>query len=178
MSLPIQTPRLVLRRFREEDYHDLIELVSHPTVAKAIPEISPTEQSAKKYLAIQGAYRPFQLDKCFDLAIERRSDGKLIGILSTVSGAGQQAEIGYALAIDHQGQGYATEAARGLITYGFSVLEWRRVFASTSQNNANSWRVMERLGMRRKIYPAQKNRKQGEEKVIYAIRKEEWHKEE
>jgi RimJ/RimL family protein N-acetyltransferase len=60
------------------------------------------------------------------------------------------AEVGlfWALAPEHRGRGYASEAARALIRYGFDALQLRRIVATTSYDNAASAAVMRRLGMR------------------------------
>ena len=63
-----------------------------------------------------------------------------------------QAELGWVLHPDHAGNGYATEAVRGLIRLCFQDLGLRRVTANCFADNDASWRMMERLGMRREIY--------------------------
>jgi RimJ/RimL family protein N-acetyltransferase len=67
------------------------------------------------------------------------------------------AEVGlfWALAPEHRGRGYATEAARALVEYGFEILRLRRIVATTSHDNLASAAVMARLGMRveRNPYP-------------------------
>ena len=127
--------------------------ISDPSVAQAVPEMEPTVAGVKKYIDRQNSYRPFERDKCFDLAIEmsegsRSKSSRVIGLLTLVSRQHQTGEIGWALGIDYRGQGYATEAATGLIAYAFSELKLQRIQASTSSANPDSVKVMERLGMR------------------------------
>ena len=147
MTLPIETERLLLRRFRHEDVADMVAYLAHPTVARATPEIEATEAGVQKYIDKQNNYTLFEQDKCFDLAIERQADGVVMGMLTLVRREHGLAEIGYALGIDFRGRGYATEAAGGLIEYAFSELGLHRVQAETSSDNPDSYRVMERLGM-------------------------------
>lgn len=64
-----------------------------------------------------------------------------------------ETEIGWAISERYQNQGYATEAARALIGYGFSTLNVPRILAFTTHDNAASLRVMEKLGMRLTQYP-------------------------
>ncbi len=66
--------------------------------------------------------------------------------------AGQHAEIGWAFAPEHQGHGYATEGARELLRLCFDDLGLRRVEALCFADNTPSWRLMERIGMRRETY--------------------------
>ncbi len=65
------------------------------------------------------------------------------------------AEIGWCLAPAHEGHGYATEAVRELLTIAFDGLGLRRVFANCFADNDPSWRLMERLGMRREAHTVQ-----------------------
>jgi ribosomal-protein-alanine N-acetyltransferase len=176
MSLPITTARLVLRRFSHQDIGDVVELVSHPSVGRETPEIEATESGARKYIDFQNRLEPFQQGKCFDLAIERQVDGKVIGLLSIVCQRHRQGEIGYALGIAHRGQGYATEAAGALAAYGFDTLQLHRIFATTNSDNNASWRVMERLGMRREgcLREAAWRDERWWDKFIYAILAHEW----
>lgn len=58
-----------------------------------------------------------------------------------------EVEIGWALSIYHRGQGFATEAARALIAYGFQPLQVQRIVAFTERSNQASINVMHRLGM-------------------------------
>lgn len=66
--------------------------------------------------------------------------------------AGVQAEIGFGLDPDHAGHGYATEAARALLRICFEDLGLRRVTAECFADNERSWRLMERIGMRREAH--------------------------
>jgi RimJ/RimL family protein N-acetyltransferase len=65
---------------------------------------------------------------------------------------GVQAELGWSFHPDHGGHGYATEAVRELIRLCFTDLDLRRVTANCFADNVASWRLMERLGMRREVY--------------------------
>jgi RimJ/RimL family protein N-acetyltransferase len=61
----------------------------------------------------------------------------------------RQAEIGFTLACEHQGKGYATEAVDCLLDYVFGKLGKHRVIAITDARNLAASRVLERVGMRR-----------------------------
>jgi RimJ/RimL family protein N-acetyltransferase len=176
VALPITTKRLILRRYTENDIQDILALLAHPSVAKATPEIEATETGVRKYIGIQNSYQLFEQDKCFDLAIERKEDGKVIGILSMVCKAHKQGAIGYALGVDYRGQGYATEAAQGLAGYGFASLDLHRIYADTDSGNPESWNVMERLGMRREGHFREAIFRNGEwlDVLIYGILAAEW----
>jgi RimJ/RimL family protein N-acetyltransferase len=65
---------------------------------------------------------------------------------------GRQAEIGYVLDPAYAGRGYATEAVRELLRYCFEDLDVHRVVANCFTDNVTSWRLMERVGMRREAH--------------------------
>lgn len=90
---------------------------------------------------------------------------------------GQQAEIGWALDPAHHGNGYATEAARDLLRLSFEDLGLHRVEALCFAVNEPSWRLMERIGMRREIHAvAESLHRSGEwmDGLGYAMLDREW----
>jgi ribosomal-protein-alanine N-acetyltransferase len=176
MSPKLATERLVLRRFTGKDAADLLALVSQPSFARATPEIEATPSGVKKYIELQNSFEPFEQGKCFDLAIERISDSKVLGLVTLVRGDHSGAEIGYALGVEHRGQGYATEAAKGLLAYGFRELRLHRVKAATTSANIASRRVLERLGMREEGQLREATFSDGEwlDDLYYGILAHEW----
>ena len=180
MKLPIETERLKVRRFVRDDIPDIQTFGSHPSVAREITNI-PHEDPEKlaEYIEVQSGLELFEAKKCIDLAIERKDDGRVLGLLSVVSNGEQQAEIGWGLGIDYRSNGYVTEAARALITTLFAACDYHRVFAGTIFTNKRSWAVMERLGMRKEAHfrKAHVPPTPGEEwidTVRYAVLAEEW----
>jgi len=88
-----------------------------------------------------------------------------------------QAELGWVLDPAHTGHGYATEAVRALLTHCFHDLGVRRVVANCFLANETSWRLMERLGMRREVHAlAESLHRSGEwlDTVAYAVLASEW----
>jgi len=88
-----------------------------------------------------------------------------------------QAELGWVLDPTYTGHGYATEAARELLRYCFQDLGMRRVTATCFLGNDTSWRLMERIGMRRELHAFRDSlHRSGRwlDTVGYAIRQEEW----
>jgi RimJ/RimL family protein N-acetyltransferase len=177
MGLPITAERLILRRYTHNDIPDILRVVSHPSVARATPEIPATETGVRAYIDQQNTYQPFEQDKCFDLAIERKGDGKVMGLLSLVRREHQQAEIGWALGVEFRGQGYASDAASALVAYGFASLGLHRIQAETAITNTSSRGVMERLGMRQEARLRETTFTDGEwlDSLIYGLLVSEWH---
>ncbi len=170
MTLPIFTERLILRRFTYNDVQDIIGIVSHPSVARVTTNLEANESKVKEYIDKQNSYQPFEKDKYYDLAIERK-DGKVMGLLGLMCVDHKQALIGWALGIDYRGNGYVTEGARSLMMYGFSELGLHRIYAKTSNINTPSWKVMERVGMRKEAHLCESEFRDGEwiDVLIYAI---------
>ena len=89
------------------------------------------------------------------------------------------AEIGWCLAPAHEGHGYATEAVRELLAIAFDGLGLRRVVANSFEANEPSWRLMERVGMRREALTLGESlHRDGEwlDSVAYGLLAEEWRK--
>lgn len=176
LSLRITTERLVLRRFTDRDVNDLLAVVSHPSVARVIPEIGVTESGVGEYIEDQNTRSPFDLGTWFDLAIEHKLDRVLIGVLSMVHKPHHQGQIGWALGVDYRGSGYATEAAGALIDYAFKKHGIHRISADTTSANPASWRLMERLGMRREAHLQEAELRDGQwvDYFIYAVLADDW----
>lgn len=102
MTLTINSSRLILRRFTYADIADLVKFGSHPSVAQEIGELGNTEIKVKAYIEMQNSFQPFEKDKLFDLVIELKESGRLIGILTLITQDHQKGEIGYALGIDYR----------------------------------------------------------------------------
>jgi RimJ/RimL family protein N-acetyltransferase len=153
MSALFETERLIVRRFESKDAADIAEFASDPSVADEIPEVDPRDPvRLQEYIDRQREVELFPAKTCVDLAIERRDDGKVLGLLTFISDGAGQGEIGWALGVAHRGRGYVTEAARGLIGYVFEVRGYHRVFCGTTATNERSRNLMERLGMRKEAH--------------------------
>lgn len=177
MTLPIETDRLILRKFTFNDINDVVELVSHPSVARVGSRIKASTTDVEKYISLQNSLQLFEVNKCFELGIELKGEHKIIGFVGMIRKDHEQGEVGWALNIRYRGKGYATEAARALISYGFDKLALHRIWADTSNINVASWKVMERLGMRREGYYRESEFQDGRwiDGLVYAILADEWY---
>jgi ribosomal-protein-alanine N-acetyltransferase len=147
-SNPIQTARLTLRSYTSADIPDLVRLAGALEVAATTLRIPHpyTEQDGIDFIATYAG----QTVPETRFAITCTADGQLCGGIGLrMDEAHQHAELGYWLGVPHWGQGYATEAARAMITYGFETLGLHRIYASLFPENVASSRVLEKIGMRR-----------------------------
>ena len=176
MALPINTERLVLRKFTYGDTQDILEIVSHPSVARITTHLPADESRIREYIDKQESYQPFEKGRYYDLAIERKDDGKVIGLLGLMCEDHKQGLIGWALGVEYRGNGYVTEGARSLMRHGFVELGLHRIYAKTSNINTASWKVMERVGMSREAQLREVEFRDGKwiDELIYGVLADEW----
>lgn len=149
---PRRTERLTIRRATAEDAEAVWEVRHHDSVQEWV--MGGLTDRASYVAGFAGHDRLRRL-----LVVER--DGVVVGDLVVYVGDAwaqvevaeqardTQAELGWMVHPDHAGQGIATEAARELLRICFEDLGLRRVTAACFADNVASWRVMERIGMRR-----------------------------
>ena len=173
----LETDRLILRRFTDEDLDDLTELDSDPEVTRHITGGVPEFDEAM-LRAWLGQYARWPAYGTF-AAIER-SSGRFLGWfhLRPEEGHDDEPELGYRLRRDAWGKGYATEGSRALVDMAFAELGATRVWAGALAIHAASRRVMENAGLRfvRAFHADWPVRIPGDEHgdVEYAITRAEW----
>lgn len=178
-DLPISTQRLTLRPFTRGDVDAVLDYRGREDVALYLFDTALSREECA--LAVQ--QRILQTswsaegDKIVLAAVLSESDA-LIGELSLIwrSEDARQGEIGWIFHPDHHGRGYATEAASALLDLGFQGADLHRIFARCDARNASSWRLMERLGMRREAHFREHALFKGgwDEEFVYAVLRREW----
>jgi len=149
---PIETPRLVLREFHDEDLADIHAYAATPLVSRFMTWGPNTVEDSRAFLDRALAQQSDWPRKHVGLAIAR--DGVVIGSirLDLHDDENADADLGYTLSQEHWGQGLATEAAAAVINVAFGRLSLHRVWATCDVENTGSFRVMEKLGMRREAH--------------------------
>jgi RimJ/RimL family protein N-acetyltransferase len=136
------------------------------------------EEEGMRFLAEQAGLHPDVAGTWFQMAIGHKNTGEIIGDcgLKTLADHPEQVEIGFTLALDYQGKGYATEAITLLLDYVFGKLGKHRVTAMTDARNVRAARVLERLGMRREGHFIRNIWFKGSwgDEYLYALLEEEW----
>ena len=177
---PRRTARLSIRRATEADLEATWLFRRHPEVGEYLTlDASDKEEYAARYLS----------EKRLSKTLIVELDGAVIGDLMfsvedpwaqvevAEQARGTLAEIGWVIAPEHTGRGYATEAAAELLRFCFEELGVRRVIAQCFADNVASWKVMERLGMRREVHTRQESlHRSGRwlDGYSYAILADEW----
>ncbi len=143
----ITTLRLLLRTFRQDDLPHYAALNADPAVYR---HLSGEPLSARHSDEIaEWAQECYARERLGLLAVERLEDSRFIGMcgLHHQESFPDDIEVGWRFASQHWGHGYATEAARAWLGYGFDELDATRIISITDAANVRSLAVMERIGM-------------------------------
>ena len=150
IGVPIETERLILRRWEDSDFDPLYAMHADPDVMRYLG--GPLKWSRECALAnhnkVVSAWD--EMDHC-DMAMGLKPTNEFIGWcgLHPQQDLDNDLEIGWRLAKRHWGKGYATEAGRALICVAFDSLGVARVVSRCHPENRGMLRVFEKLGMRR-----------------------------
>lgn len=144
----LDTPRLYLREFTPDDAVALAEIHVDPMVAQFIGGIKTLAETRARINEFIANYREWGFSKW---AVILRSSEQLIGrcgpVIEMVDTT-QEVELGYTLARNHWGQGYATEAARTALEACRTRFRMHRVISLIDPSNTHSQAVARKLGMR------------------------------
>jgi RimJ/RimL family protein N-acetyltransferase len=138
----IRTERLILRRFVPEDWKDLFSYLSDPQVVYYEPYDVFSEQACVEEAARRSKDESFW-------AVCLKEKGRLIGNIYLDKQDFDTWELGFVFHSEYQGRGYAAESAGALIDDAVDNRRLRRLIAMCNPENRKSWRLLERLGMRR-----------------------------
>jgi [ribosomal protein S5]-alanine N-acetyltransferase len=144
---PRQTARLLLRPIAFEDWPRIHRYMSDPEVTAWLPE-GLLDEAASQAFAERHAG-----DDAAALAVLSKDGAEFLGhMVFHPWFVPRTQEIGWVFGRAYQGRGYATEAAQALLAWAFEALGCHRVIATCQPQNRASWRVMEKLGMRREAH--------------------------
>lgn len=185
MNKTIQTNRLILRQWKAEDLEPFAQLNADPRVLEYFPSLLSRDESDQSVKLMSD-----HIDRCgwgFWAASLIATD-EFIGFIGledvhfkahfTDTPA---VEIGWRLAFNYWGKGYATEGALAALQYGFESLHLKEIVSFTAVQNQRSRRVMEKIGMHHnpkddfdhpKLPEGHRLRKH----VLYRLSTSEWHK--
>lgn len=145
----LTTPRLVLRDFVEADWKAVHEYASDAEVVRDMIWGPNTEAQTREFIGIALEQQRRRPREQYGLAIQ--FEERLVGAcrLEVQDAAKKEADLGYVLNRAWWKRGIATEAARGLLKFGFEELKLHRIWATCAPENAASIRVLEKIGMQR-----------------------------
>jgi len=176
----LETERLILRKFSPDDFAALYSFVSRPQNTIYTFFWPSFEEETRTF--ISSSIKKAEDVPCedFQYAAVTKANNTLIGscnfLLSGVGGS----NIGWIVSSDYWKHGYGTEMGKAMLRLGFEELNFQRIIACCDAENIGSWRVMEKIGMRREglfldCRRAHKQSKKGySDEVTYAILRDEW----
>ena len=177
----IETERLALREWRESDREPFAAMNADPRVAEYLSRpLDRTESDA----FIDRVLAHWAADGHGLWAVERRADGRFIGFIGLTPPSFEAAftpcvEIGWRLAPEAWGAGYATEGARAALAFGFERVGLDEIVSFTVPANVRSRAVMERIGMTRDpaddfLHPSFPDGHRLRRHVLYRVRRADW----
>jgi RimJ/RimL family protein N-acetyltransferase len=174
MLIPLlETERLIIRQFVIGDWPSVKPYVADPEVMKYIGDGVLSEDHSRIFVEENSG----DSAEAFPVILKDRNT--LVGhMILHPWFAPQTYEIGWVIHPDHQRKGYATEASKCILKYAFDELKCHRVIATCQPENAASYRVMEKIGMKREghfrkcIYRGDNH---WWDEYFYAILEEEWY---
>ena len=175
----IETERLILRAFTEDDFKAVHSYASSTENTEYMLFGPNNEEDTRAFIRRTIASASKEPVNNYTFAVELKETGSLIGACDLHLRDNDDSEVGWILHKDHWGKGYCTEMGRALLKLGFEEHNLRRIIARCDAENTASSRVMEKIGMRREglfydYRPTRKgSRKPYRDELYYAILKED-----
>ena len=176
-NIEFESERLIYRKFNEHDFPALLKLHSDIENMRYRRDGVKNEAETRKYMEWVISEANAKERKEFWLAAVRKTDNVLIGeaILRNIH---ETPELGWLVDKNHCRQGYGTEIGNSLLKYGFERLKSHRIISACFTDNHSSYRLMEKLGMRREAHFIKSVLRGNEwcDRFQYAILRDEWRK--
>jgi RimJ/RimL family protein N-acetyltransferase len=176
----LETERLILRNFRENDLEDFVEYRAAPQIC-IWQGISPlTRENAELYIEEQKQAEFGKSGERFQIAVELKSAGKIIGdiLLKTGNGDVRQVECGISFSPENHGKGLAKEACLKIFDFLFLEKNVHRIFGLTDAENISCIALVESLNFRRegefKKSFRDEMKSEWRDEVLYAMLAEDW----
>ncbi|HEU4882182.1 MAG TPA: GNAT family protein [Longimicrobium sp.] len=174
----LHTERLVLREFTADDWQPTFAYENDPRYLRFYERDAVTERQCQALIYQFILWQGEQPRGKAQLAITLADTGQVIGNVGVrrETAAESLADMGFELSPEHWGRGYATEAARAMVDWGFGEWGLERIHAHCVSENVASARVLERVGMRLEVRLRDHQRFKGRfwDLSLYGILKSEW----
>lgn len=168
----LETERLILRWFREDDFEQFCRMSADAEVMRFLGDGKPMDAmfTWRQMATFMGHwyFRDYGI-----WAVEEKSSGDLVGRIGFMNPAGWPGfELGWTLARESWGKGYATEGARRALEYAFTEMDRDHLISLIAPDNVASIKVAERLGEK----VEGETHIMGRDVFIYGISREDWRK--
>lgn len=179
--IELESKRLIFRKFKQDDFPVVYDWLSSLENMKYRSSEPKSKEEAHSYL--DWAIKCTEEENCvnFRYAVVLKETGELIGSCELYYTDRDPAELAWELHRNYWQKGYGTEIGETLLKLAFETLGLRRVIADCNTLNIGSWRIMEKIGMRREAHFVKMYRGNSAlnhvwcDKYQYAILNEEWH---
>jgi RimJ/RimL family protein N-acetyltransferase len=144
----LQTQRLVLRQFSNDDAEFVLKLLNEPSFLRYIGDKGVRNlDDAREYIA-NGPVASYERNGFGLYLVEMKEAGSPIGMCGLIKRDGlPDPDIGFAFLPDYWSRGYAVEAAAAVMTYAREIFQLNRILAITSLDNESSGRLLEKIGL-------------------------------
>lgn len=177
-GIRLVTERLTFREFEADDWPAVRDYQTDPRYLRFYPTANRSDDDVRDFVATFVRWQDERPRRRYQYALVRRGDSRLIGNcgIRVHDPNKREANIGYELDATFWGRGYATEAARAIVNFGFESLGLHRIVAECITGNTASARVLEKVGFRREGHLRENQWIQGEwcDTFLYAILEREW----
>lgn len=173
----LTTERLILRQIGADDLEAHMTLFNTPAVMAHLGGVQPRDVIAAKHAASRASFAAHGFGFMF---AEERASGEIVAhcglrhVAHPLAPNPDDFEIGWVVRADRWRMGYAHEAMRAVMGWGFAVHHAPQIVAITIANNIGSWRLMEKLGMTRRQNLDFADPAAGVTQIQYAITRDQW----
>ncbi|MDZ4273319.1 MAG: GNAT family N-acetyltransferase [Erythrobacter sp.] len=177
MAEVLTTLRLALRQIGVDDLDPHMALLNTPAVMQYLGGVQPREVIAAKHAASRAS---FAAEGFGFMMMDERATGDIVGhcglrrVAHPLAPNPHDFEIGWLVREDRWRRGYALEAMRAVVDWGFGVIGAPQIVALTCAANVGSWRLMEKLGMDRREDLDFADPGEPEPIIQYAITRAQW----
>lgn len=176
---PLETERLVLRPFTADDYDVLHEMRSDEEVSRYLYSYPFSPERTRDFLEVKIAGASVEHEgQWLSAAATLRETGEVVAdvALLWLSEEHRQGEIGFVVHPAHQGRGFALEASRPLLAFGFETLGLHRIMGRLDARNEASARVLSKLGMQQEAHLVENEWIKGQwtSERVYAVLARDW----
>lgn len=147
--MQIETGRLLLRDFMQNDVQAVHTFDSDPELRRYRGGGRATEEDTHAFIERTQQWQREEPRPTYAFAVVLKASAEIIGVvcLTITRREWNEAELWYRLSRKHWRQGYMTEAATAVLSFGFTDLHLHRIWAMCHPDNLGSWKVMEKMGM-------------------------------
>ena len=176
--MQLETERLILREFVRDDWTRVLEYQSDPLYLRYNPWTERTPEAVREFVGWFLTHQKQEPRIKYQLAVILKSNNQLIGNcgIRMEQANALKADIGYELDPQYWNRGYATEAARAIVDFGFRTFGLHPVWSWCVADNVGSAHVLEKLGMRLEGRMRENEYYKGRwwDTLMYAILADEW----